>query len=95
MNPTKIKKSVNPLALAVTMSLAAAGGTGVARAACNPCNPCAAKKAVADCIANATDPCNPCNPCAAKAIAECENPCNPCAAKANPCNPCNPCAAKS
>ena len=53
-------------------------------AACNPCNPCAAKK------------CNPCNPCAAKKC----NPCNPCAAKkCNPCaakgcNPCNPCAAK-
>ena len=45
-------------------------------AQCNPCNPCAAKKA-----------CNPCNPCAAKKAC---NPCNPCAAKA--CNPCNPCA---
>jgi len=53
-------------------------------AACNPCNPCAAKK----------NACNPCNPCAAKKNA-C-NPCNPCAAKKkkNPCNPCNPCAAK-
>ena len=51
-------------------------------AACNPCNPCAAKNA-----------CNPCNPCAAKNAC---NPCNPCAAKKkrNPCNPCNPCAAK-
>ena len=39
-------------------------------AACNPCNPCAAKNA-----------CNPCNPCAAKNPC---NPCNPCAAK-NPC----------
>jgi len=52
----------------------------VSKGACNPCNPCAAKK------------CNPCNPCAAKKC----NPCNPCAAKnpCNPCNPCaakNPC----
>jgi len=37
-------------------------------AACNPCNPCAAKA------------CNPCNPCAAKNPC---NPCNPCAAKKN------------
>ncbi len=51
-------------------------------AKCNPCNPCAAKKA-----------CNPCNPCAAKKKA-C-NPCNPCAAKKKACNPCNPCAAKN
>ncbi len=36
--------------------------------ACNPCNPCAAKRA-----------CNPCNPCAAKKK-PC-NPCNPCAAR--------------
>ncbi len=52
----------------------------VSKGACNPCNPCAAKK------------CNPCNPCAAKKC----NPCNPCAVKnpCNPCNPCatkNPC----
>ena len=41
-------------------------------AATNPCNPCAAKKIVA----------NPCNPCAAT------NPCNPCAANpCNPCGP--------
>ena len=56
---------------------------GVQLAACNPCNPCAAKKL----IKKKVNPCaakNPCNPCAAK------NPCNPCAAK----NPCNPCAAK-
>ena len=50
----------------------------VAKGACNPCNPCAAKG------------CNPCNPCAVKKGC---NPCaakNPC----NPCNPCavkNPC----
>ena len=50
-------------------------------AACNPCNPCAAKKA-----------CNPCNPCAAKIKKVCD-PCNPCAAK-KACSPCNPCAAK-
>jgi len=42
MNPTKIKKSVNPLALAATMAFVAAGTSGVARAACNR-NPCAAK----------------------------------------------------
>jgi hypothetical protein len=49
--------------------------------ACNPCNPCAAKKA-----------CGACNPCAAKKAC---GACNPCAAKKkNPCNPCNPCAAK-
>ena len=59
-----------------------------AKRACNPCNPCAAKKA-----------CNPCNPCAAKracnpcAAKKACNPCNPCAAK-KACNPCNPCAAK-
>jgi len=81
MKTNKVRNSVNPIALAVTMSVAAVGGTNIARAACNPCNPCAAKKAVADCIADATDPCNPCNPCAIKAIAACENPCNPCAAK--------------
>jgi len=81
MKANKVRNSVNPIALAVTMSVAAVGGTNIARAACNPCNPCAAKKAVADCIADATDPCNPCNPCAIKAIAACENPCNPCAAK--------------
>ena len=78
-------------------------------AACNPCNPCAAKKACGAC--NPCNPCaakkacNPCNPCAAKkACGACNpcnpyaakkacNPCNPCAAK-NPCSPCNPCAAK-
>lgn len=74
------RSSLNPIALAVTMSLVAIGGTSVARAGCNPCNPCAAKKTVAECIADATDPCNPCNPCAAKAIEACQNPCNPCAA---------------
>ncbi len=50
-------------------------------ASCNPCNPCAAKKAA----------CGACNPCAAKKPC---SPCNPCAAKKVPCNPCNPCAAK-
>jgi len=71
-------------------------------AACNPCNPCAAKNPCNPCATS-----NPCNPCAAA------NPCNPCvaggaatskkcvvprlvsAAKANPCaakSPCNPCA---
>ena len=53
-------------------------------AACNPCNPCAAKK----CNPCAAAKCNPCNPCAA---AKC-NPCNPCAAAK--CNPCNPCKAQ-
>ncbi len=61
-------------------AVAQAADTSVQIAACNPCNPCAAK-----------NPCNPCNPCAAKNPC---NPCNPCAAK-NPCNPCNPCAAKN
>ena len=42
---------------------------GFRLAACNPCNPCAAKK----------KGCNPCNPCSAKKKG-C-NPCNPCAAK--------------
>ena len=60
-------------------------------AACNPCNPCAAKKCNPCNPCAAKNPCNPCNPCAAKLIL---NPCNPCAAK-NPCNPCNPCAAKN
>ena len=84
----------NPLYLSIAAGLAATGlalagcdssikpveAAKEIAAACNPCNPCAAK------ICN---PCNPCNPCAAKAC----NPCNPCAAKA--CNPCNPCAAKA
>ena len=39
------------------------------KAACNPCNPCAAKRKAA------------CNPCAAKARKAACNPCNPCAAK--------------
>jgi hypothetical protein len=50
---------------------------GIRLAACNPCNPCAAKK----------KGCSPCNPCAAKKRC---NPCKPCAAK-NPCNPCGAC----
>lgn len=65
-------------------------GTGVAYAACQPCNPCAA-------AANPCNPCaaDPCNPCAVKI----QNPCNPCAATnpCNPCaaaNPCNPCQAQ-
>ncbi|MCG8355788.1 MAG: hypothetical protein MI920_09475 [Kiloniellales bacterium] len=67
-------------AAALPTAEAKAADTSVQIAACNPCNPCAAKA------------CNPCNPCAAKAC----NPCNPCAAKTcNPCNPCNPCAAKT
>ncbi len=75
------RSGLNPIALAVTMSIAAIGSTTVARAACNPCNPCAAKKAaIAECIAGVDDACNPCNPCAAKAVKACENPCNPCAA---------------
>jgi len=60
-------------------------------AACNPCNPCAAKKCNPCNPCAAKNACNPCNPCAAKNAC---NPCNPCAAK-NPCNPCNPCAAKN
>jgi len=62
-----LNSNLNPIALAAAVSLAAIGGTTVAQAACNPCNPCAAKS-VEECIADATDPCNPCNPCAAKAI---------------------------
>jgi len=58
-----------------------------AGSACNPCNPCAAKKNPCNPCA-AKNPCNPCNPCAAKNPC---NPCNPCAAK----NPCNPCAPKN
>ena len=42
-------------------------------ATCNPCNPCAAKKA-----------CNPCNPCAAKNPCNPCNPCSPCTVE-NPC----------
>lgn len=76
-------------------------------AACNPCNPCAAKNPCNPCAAK-----NTCNPCAAGGShsSECvvprlqqaaaKNPCSPCAAKnpCNPCaakNPCNPCAAKN
>lgn len=81
LNNNAKRSSLNPLALALTMSLAAVGGTGVARAACNPCNPCAAKKSVQECIAGVDDAANPCNPCAVKAVMACENPCNPCAAK--------------
>jgi len=83
MSTTIMKKNrsaLNPVALALTMSIAAIGGAQIANAACNPCNPCAAKKTLEDCIADASDPCNPCNPCAAKAIEACHNPCNPCAA---------------
>jgi hypothetical protein len=40
----------------------------VSKSACNPCNPCAAKKACNPCAAK-KNPCNPCNPCAVK------NPC--------------------
>lgn len=75
------RSSLNPIAVAITMTLASVASTGVARAACNPCNPCAAKKAIAECIAGVDDANNPCNPCAVKAVAACENPCNPCAAK--------------
>ncbi len=44
-------------ALSVLPDAAKAAGqdTMIQLAACNPCNPCAAK-----------NPCNPCNPCAAK-----------------------------
>ncbi len=74
---------VNPQAQTQPLMLAAS---------CNPCNPCAAKKACNPCNpCAAKKACNPCNPCAAKKAC---NPCNPCAAKKNPCNPCNPCAAK-
>lgn len=52
-------------------------------AACNPCNPCAAK-AANPCAANKAAA----NPCAAKKLVPASA--NPCAAK----NPCNPCAAK-
>ena len=78
--PKNSKRSgLNPIALALTVSVAAIGGSSIARAACNPCNPCAAKK-VEECIAGVEDACNPCNPCAAKAVEACKNPCNPCAA---------------
>lgn len=76
--------------MAATNPPAAKNPTVMLAAACNPCNPCAAKKACNPCNpCAAKKACNPCNPCAAKSC----NPCNPCAAK-NPCNPCNPCAAK-
>ena len=87
-NNDTMRSALNPLALAVTMSVATLGSTGVARAACNPCNPCAAKKSVEECIAGVADACNPCNPCAVKAVNACKNPCAAC-------NPCNPCAAKT
>jgi len=67
-------------------------------AACNPCNPCGAKKACGAC-----NPCNPCavkkacgacNPCAVKKACSPCNPCNPCAVKKG-CNPCNPCKTSS
>jgi hypothetical protein len=42
----------------------------VSKGACNPCNPCAAKKACNPCaVKKPGNPCNPCNPCAVK------NPC--------------------
>lgn len=113
MNPFKAKMlttTVLPVAMVIGVGVAGiaitgtVAGVGYAQAACNPCNPCAAK-----------NPCNPCNPCAAKNPCNpcaAKNPCNPCAAKAacNPCaarcviprlakasacNPCNPCAAKN
>ncbi len=92
--------AVTPQAAMSTALPAAKPRTGgIQLAACNPCNPCAARNPCNPCAAkNPCNPCaaNPCNPCAVKAAA---NPCNPCAANpcnpcaANPCNPCNPCAA--
>ncbi len=89
----------NPWAASKTFSqgellrLAACTPCG-AKKACNPCNPCAVKKAAC----GACNPCavkkaacSPCNPCAVKKAA-C-SPCNPCAVKKKPCNPCNPCKA--
>jgi len=87
-----MKKTVAALSVAALTGIGALGtlpqasaktldqGGSFQVAACNPCNPCAAKKAS-----------NPCNPCAAKK-SPC-NPCNPCAAK-KASSPCNPCAAK-
>ncbi len=60
-------KRVVSLVAILALVIAFAIPIGMAEAAKNPCNPCAAKKM------------NPCNPCAAKAN-PC-NPCNPCAAK--------------
>lgn len=82
---TSKKTGLNPLAIAVTMAVATVAGSSIARAACTPCNPCAAKKVMQDCIAGVADACNPCNPCAVKAVNACKNPCGAC----------NPCAAKS
>jgi len=73
-------KALTSYTIALQRSFNPCAAKKASAGACNPCNPCAAKKA-----------CNPCNPCAAKKAC---NPCNPCAAKKNPCNPCNPCAAK-
>ncbi len=57
---------------------------GVQYAACNPCNPCAAKAANPCAAAN---PCGASNPCAAKKPVPASA--NPCAAK-NPCKPGSP-----
>ncbi len=99
-----LSSTVIPLALVVGVAaVGVTAGTGIsaapAHAACNPCNPCAAKS-----------PCNPCNPCAAKspcspcaAAGPCA-PCSPCAARGAASGKCvvprlvtaalNPCAAK-
>ena len=69
--------AVSSTELASPLPMAKPRLIGIQLAACNPCNPCAAKNPCNPCAAK-----NPCNPCAAK------NPCNPCAAK-NPCNPCS------
>jgi hypothetical protein len=86
---------VGALALGAALPASVAGlQAGMAYAACNPCNPCAAKTPAA----THCNPCaaaNPCNPCAAKLVPA-AGPCNPCAAQnpcaaANPCRPFNPC----
>ena len=72
LKETIIAMTVVTVAAGVALPTVASAAEGkIVIAACNPCNPCAAKNA-----------CNPCNPCAA---ANPCNPCNPCAAKKNPC----------
>ena len=85
-------KALTSYTIALQRSFNPCAAKKASAGACNPCNPCAAKKACNPCNpCAAKKACNPCNPCAAKKAC---NPCNPCAAKKNPCNPCNPCAAK-
>lgn len=84
--------SAQPL-LAATTSAANPCATRrgvVVASACNPCNPCAARKACNPCNPCAVKKaCSPCNPCAVK---KARSPCSPCGAS-KACSPCSPCGA--